>query len=78
MPLGTYTDCVKTFDWAPHDKGRGNTYFCKDIGAAALEVDLVGPETPRELFLKLIELDKTGASGMSEVPAQYTKDGVTK
>ena len=76
VPQGTYTDCVKTFDWAPHDKGTGNTYFCSEIGGAALEVDLVGPDTPTEQHLKLIELDKDGARGMTEVPAAYTKEGV--
>lgn len=78
VPVGTYTDCVKTFDWASlvDDKGTGNSYFCKEIGARVLEVDLVGPETPTELRLMLAEFDKGGAREMPEVPAAYAKEGV--
>jgi hypothetical protein len=74
--LGTYTGCVKTFDWAPLDKGTGNRYYCKEIGDSVLEVDLVGPETPAELRLMLVEFDKSGARDMTEVPSAYAREGV--
>ena len=71
MPQGTYAGCVKTFDWATHDRGTRNSGFCKDIGARVREVDRVEPETLAELHLLLIEHSEAGACSMSEVPVAY-------
>lgn len=78
VPTGTYTDCVKTFDWAAlaNDMGTATSYFCQEAGTRVLEIDLVGSETPAEQYLKLIEIDKEGANGMSDAPAAYAKEGV--
>jgi hypothetical protein len=76
VPTGKYTDCVKTYDWAPHDPGIGDSYFCREIGARALEVSLVSSDTLVEQHLKLIELDENGARDMSNVPAAYAGEGV--
>jgi len=75
-PYGAYKNCIKTLDWSPLSKAKGNKYYCKNVGGAALEVDLQGPETPVEQRVELVEVDKSGARDMTKVPDAYAKEGV--
>jgi len=74
--MGAYTGCVKTLDWSPLFKPTGNKYYCPSVGGTALEVDLQGPQTPVEQRTMLVEVDKSGARDMTEVPDAYAKEGV--
>jgi hypothetical protein len=39
--LGTYTDCVKVYDWTPLDKAsREYKYYCPQVGSLVLNEDL--------------------------------------
>lgn len=39
--LGTYTDCVKVYDWTPLDKtSREHKYYCPQVGSLVLNEDL--------------------------------------
>lgn len=76
VPKGAFKECAKTLDWAPHDPGKSESYFCKEIGARALEVDLVGPDTPVEQRLQLFDIGNDGAAGNGVVPEAYAKEGV--
>lgn len=75
-PNGTYNNCIKTLDWSPLFKAKGNKYYCKEIGGSVLEVDLQGPETPAEQRVELVETDKSGARDMTKVPDAYANEGV--
>ena len=38
---GTYTDCVKVYDWTPLEKNsREHKYHCPEVGALVLTEDL--------------------------------------
>ncbi len=40
--LGTYTDCVKVYDWTPLDKeSREHKYYCPQVGALVLNEHIV-------------------------------------
>lgn len=37
IKLGTYTDCIKVYDWTPLDKAsREHKYYCKQVGGLVL------------------------------------------
>lgn len=39
--MGSYNDCVKMYDWTPlESKSREYKYYCAEVGAMVLEVDL--------------------------------------
>jgi hypothetical protein len=40
VPYGTFTNCVKTFDWSPVSAHKANKYYCPQVGGSVLEVDL--------------------------------------
>ncbi|HUC20387.1 MAG TPA: hypothetical protein VMR98_02750 [Candidatus Polarisedimenticolaceae bacterium] len=40
--LGTYTDCVKVYDWTPlENTSREHKYYCPQVGSLVLNEDLV-------------------------------------
>ncbi|HLB51812.1 hypothetical protein A3F07_04735 [candidate division WWE3 bacterium RIFCSPHIGHO2_12_FULL_38_15] len=39
--LGTYNDCVKTYDWTPLDpEANEHKFYCSEVGALVKEIDL--------------------------------------
>jgi hypothetical protein len=39
--MGTYTDCVKVYDWTPLDKtSREHKYYCPQVSSLVLVKDL--------------------------------------
>ncbi len=45
VPYGTFTGCVKTYDYTPLDpESRENKYYCPGVAALVLEVDLTTDE----------------------------------
>lgn len=75
VPLGTYTDCVKTFDHSPLFKATANKYYCKQVGGTALEVELPGPDRKVEQKVELVNVDMKGALGTT-LPSAYMKEGI--
>lgn len=44
--LGTYNDCVKTYDWTPLDpEAKEYKYYCSEVGALVMETDLSNNDT---------------------------------
>jgi hypothetical protein len=74
-PLGSFDDCIKTFEWSPLSPGTAHKFYCRETGTVTLEVDLVGPETAEEVRTELVGLDETGAAGLA-LPPEYAEEGV--
>ena len=75
-PYGTFTDCIKHLDGSPLFEAKAHTYYCKDVANTVLEVDLLGPETPVEQIVELVEADDGGARDMTMAPEEYAAEGV--
>jgi hypothetical protein len=59
--MGTYTNCLKTYDWTPlNPASRENKYYCPELATMVLAVDISDNE--REELVK-IENDRPGATG---------------
>jgi hypothetical protein len=76
-PLGAFDDCIKTFEWSPLFPSTAHKFYCPETGTVTLEVDLVGPETEKEVRTELVEIDDRGATGIA-LPSAYAKEGVTE
>jgi hypothetical protein len=74
-PLGSFSDCIKTFEWSPLTPDTAHKYYCRETGTVTLEVDLVSPELDEEVRTKLVRLDRAGAAGIA-LPPEYAKEGV--
>lgn len=45
LPYGTFTDCLKTYDWTPlNPADMENKYYCPELKTVVLEVDLATKE----------------------------------
>ncbi|MEK7595025.1 MAG: hypothetical protein AAB443_00330 [Patescibacteria group bacterium] len=45
IKMGSYTNCVKMYDWTPLDKdAREYKYYCAELGAMVLETNFTGGE----------------------------------
>lgn len=77
VPYGTFSDCVKHLDGSPLFEAKAQTTYCKGVGAEVLAVDLVGPETPVEQVVELVEVDPEGALGV-DLPDAYRQEGVVE
>lgn len=76
VPAGTYSDCVKTFDWTPLDAASiANKYYCKQPGGTVLEVELPGKMRKAVEKSELVSIDMKGALG-AKLPAAYAREGV--
>lgn len=76
VPYGDLTDCVQHLDGSPLFEAKAHAYYCKGIANEALAVDLVGPDTPEEQIVELVEVDDGGALDMTEVPSAFAEEGV--
>ncbi len=74
-PFGKLAGCLKTLEWSPLFPATAHKYYCKEAGSVALEVDLVGPDTPVERRTELVSVDMSDALGVA-VPAAYLEQGV--
>ena len=76
VPAGTFTDCVKVFEFSPLFTATAHKYHCREVGGTALEVDLPDlPTRPEEVRTELIEVDLDDAVGV-EVPVAYQQECV--
>jgi len=68
VPAGTFSDCIKIFEWTTLESGTGYKYHSKSAGGTVLEEE----EDER---VELIELDLEGAKCI-KLPGRYAKEGV--
>jgi uncharacterized membrane protein YkoI len=68
VPAGTYSDCIKIFEWNPLEPSGGYKYHSKSAGGTVLEDE----EDER---VELIELDLEGARCI-RLPESYAQEGV--
>src|SRR3989344_3756378 len=60
VPYGTYTDCVKTYDWTPLDPtAKEHKYYCSEVGGLVLEVNLNNDEKVELVDLKTETVGET-------------------
>ena len=67
-PAGTFTGCIKIFEWTPLEYSTGYKYHCRGAGGTVLE------EEDGEK-VELIEVDLDGAKCI-KLPSRYSKEGV--
>ncbi len=52
--LGTYTDCIKMYDWTPLDpESKEHKYYCPEVGGMVLEEHLVHGERLELIDVKM-------------------------
>lgn len=68
IPLGTYSDCVKVYEWTPLDDVTAYKYHCSEAGGIVLEEE-------GDINVELIELDLTAAKCI-ELPTRFADEGV--
>lgn len=67
VPAGSFTDCVKIFEWTPLESATAYKYHCAGAGTVLEEED--------NEQVKLIEVDNTGAKCI-KLTETYMKEGV--
>lgn len=64
VPYGTFTDCVKTFDYTPLEPAaQEHKYYCSEPGGLALEIDVT---TGERLELLSIEYNSKPSASIPE------------
>ena len=66
-PAGSFTDCVKVFEWTPLESATAYKYHCAGVGTVL--------EEEEEEQVKLIEVDANGALCM-RLPDAYAEEGI--
>jgi hypothetical protein len=74
VPLGKFSDCIKTLDWSPLFPEKAHKFYCRETGTVTLEVDLPDAESD-EVRTGLVAIDEDGARGVA-LPAAYAAEGV--
>ena len=67
-PAGSFSDCVKIYEWSPIDPATAYKYHCSEVGATVIEEE-------DDERVELISVDMEGALGV-ELPEQYAKEGL--
>jgi len=77
VPFGDFKSCIKTLDGTPLETAKAYKVYCKEVGGTVLEIGMPNyPKESEQKSVELVEVDKSGARDMAEVPAAYAREGV--
>jgi len=74
-PLGTFRDCLKTFDWSPLSRDTEHKYYCRETGSAVVEADVIDGTSREGSRTVIVEVVEDGALAIA-LPEAFAREGV--